>query len=138
MRAVPKIAGSNMGQFNLALYVSFQQAILMWMDSIAMPSKVLRTEERKEQYAQLVDKLTDKNSDQRARIGTAEQANDDAERDRLVSQLFFVVTERTSLDERDCPQGGGASGNCDSSVQERSEAGIFGGDRQHPRVNPRP
>lgn len=91
MRPIPKIEGANITKYNLALYVSFHQAILACIDSIAVPSKVFLTEELKEQYAQLVDKLTDKNSDQRARIGTAEQADDDAERDRLVSQLFFVV-----------------------------------------------
>lgn len=80
-----------MGQFNLSLYVSFHQAMLECVNSIAVLSKLFLTDELKGQYAQLVDRLTDKNSEQRARAGTAEQAADDAERDRLASHLFFIV-----------------------------------------------
>lgn len=91
MRPVPKIETPNMTRFTLALYVSFHQAIWACINMIASLEKVLIPEELKTQYQTLVEKLTDKNNEQRARYSTEEQANDDAERDRLISYLFFVI-----------------------------------------------
>lgn len=91
MRNTPKIKSLYLQRLTLALYVSFHQAILACLNTIAYLAKFCIPEELKEQYEKLVEELTDRNNQQRARVGTEEQADEDSERDRLLSFLFSAI-----------------------------------------------
>lgn len=91
MRVTPKLNIMNLQKFILSLYVAFHQAILACLDKIAFYEKFLIPEDVLNLYKDLVAQLTDRNNQQQARLGTEQQAEDDAERDRLLSFLFFAI-----------------------------------------------
>lgn len=92
MRQVPKIKSMSLVRFVLSLYVSFHQSIWQIIDMIAFPEKVHIPESLKTSYKDLLDQLQDNNRTQQARIGTEEQVTSDSERDRLLSLIFFSIT----------------------------------------------
>lgn len=92
MRQVPQFKKSNMGSYVLALYVGFHQTVQSVISLVADLSKIHVPEDLANSYEQLVGQLTDNNNLQKARVSTEEQDAADAERDRLVSYLFFVIS----------------------------------------------
>ena len=100
MRQVPQFKKSNMGSYVLALYVGFHQTVQSVISLVADLSKIHVPEDLANSYEQLVGQLTDNNNLQKARVSTEEQDAADAERDRLVSYLFFVITTRCGRRKR--------------------------------------
>ena len=92
MLQVPKIKSMSLARYVLSLYVSFHQAIWQIIDMIAFPEKVHITEAMKTRYKELIDLLQDNNLTQQARVDTEEQETSDSERDRLLSYIFFSIT----------------------------------------------
>lgn len=92
MRQVPQFKKSNMGSYVLALYAGFHQTVQSVINRVDDLTKIHVPEDLANQYEQLVGQLTENNSLQKARVSTEEQDASDAERDRLVSYLFFVIS----------------------------------------------
>lgn len=92
MRQVPKIKDCGLSRFVLSLYVSFHQSIFQIIDKIAFLEKVHISETLKNLYQSLIEQLVDNNRQQQARVDTEEQTTSDAERDRLLAYLFFIIT----------------------------------------------
>ena len=91
MRQVPKLKESGMSRFGLALYVSFHQTMKSVLSFVADLDKIHVPEELDTSYRELVDQLTENNNVQKARTTTGEQEEINAERNRIVSFIFYVV-----------------------------------------------
>ncbi len=89
---IPEIKPSSSTSFNNSLYLSFHESIYGKIDAIESFDAEPNWQTFKDEYGECVKNLTEKNKVSRVNTETPELKDADAERGRIGSLLFFVVS----------------------------------------------